>query len=218
MKIQANSRLVFAGDSVTDVGRAGQISEGFCDLGNGYPRVVAGWLGAIYPELNIRVTNMGISGNNSRDLLKRFETDVIALKPDWLSIMIGINDVWRQFDIPFIPEDAVSIEEYEQNVDKMLTAAKAVVKGGIVLMTPYYIESNPEDAMRKTMDRYGAVCRKLAQKHQTLFIDTQELMLKLLRHRHSAFWAWDRVHPNWQGHTAIARRFLQEIDFDFNRD
>ena len=218
MKIQARSRLVFTGDSVTDVDRARPFAEGlFNPLGNGYPNIVAGMLTAVYPELMIRVTNTGTSGNTSADLLQRFDEEVLALNPDWLSIMIGINDVWRQFDVPQIPEQSVSLADYEKNLDCMLAKATAQVKGGIILMTPYYIESNAEDAMRKTMDAYGAVCRKLAEKYQTLFIDTQAVMLELLKHTHSAFWAWDRVHPNFNGHTAIARKFLQTIDFDFNR-
>ena len=101
-----------------------------------------------YPELNIRVTNSGISGNTSRDLLNRFERDVLALKPNWVSICIGINDVWRQFDCPAIPECAVQPAEYRENLEKMLTALQGKVKG-IFLLTPYYMEPNREDPMRK---------------------------------------------------------------------
>lgn len=59
---------------------------------------------SVYPERNIRVVNMGINGNTSLDLKARFESDALALKPDWLSIMVGVNDVWRQFDSPASPE------------------------------------------------------------------------------------------------------------------
>lgn len=89
-------RIVFAGDSVTDMGSTNPMGEGlFEGLGKSYVRVIENMLVSWYPELNIRVTNSGISGNTSRDLLNRFERDVLALKPNWVSICIGINDVWR---------------------------------------------------------------------------------------------------------------------------
>ena len=85
------------------------------------------------------MTNSGIGGNTSRDLLQRFDRDVVSLKPDWVSICIGINDVWRQFDSPAIPDEQVSPEEYRFNVEKMILSVKDNVKG-IFLMTPYYME------------------------------------------------------------------------------
>ena len=96
-------RIVFAGDSVTDMESAQPVGEGlFENVGKSYVRIVENMLAAFYPEIYIRVTNSGISGNTSRDLLQRFDRDVVSLKPDWVSICIGINDVWRQFDSPAI--------------------------------------------------------------------------------------------------------------------
>nr|WP_304956098.1 GDSL-type esterase/lipase family protein [uncultured Acetatifactor sp.] len=131
-------RIVFAGDSVTDMGSAQPVGEGlFENLGMGYVRIIDNLLAACYPERKIRVTNSGVSGNTSRDLLARFQSDVVDLKPDWVSICIGINDVWRQY------EDYCKI-------------------------------------------------------------------------RHSAFIAWDRVHPNRVGATLMARAFLEKCEFDYN--
>lgn len=151
-------RIVFAGDSVTDMGSTNPVGEGlFEGLGKSYVRVIENMLVSWYPELNIRVTNSGISGNTSRDLLNRFERDVLALKPNWVSICIGINDVWRQFDCPAIPECAVQPAEYRENLEKMLTALQGTVKG-IFLLTPYYMEPNREDPMRK---KNGRILRHL---------------------------------------------------------
>ena len=123
-------RIVFAGDSVTDMGSANPVGEGLFDnLGHGYVRVVENMLSACYPEVLVRVTNSGISGNTSRDLLNRFDRDVVALNPDWVSICIGINDVWRQFDTPAIPDGQVMPEEYEQNMEAMIGKVKGKVKG-----------------------------------------------------------------------------------------
>ena len=94
MIFENGDRIVFAGDSVTDMGSAQPVGEGLFDnVGRSYVRVIENMLVAWYPERNIRVTNSGISGNTSRDLLARYDRDVVALKPQWVSICIGINDV-----------------------------------------------------------------------------------------------------------------------------
>src|SRR5690349_1984671 len=98
MIIQPDSKLVMIGDSITDCGRARPVGEGpYEGLGAGYVALVDGLINAASPELRIRVVNMGISGNTVRDLKARWKSDVLDLEPDWLSVMIGINDVWRHF-------------------------------------------------------------------------------------------------------------------------
>ena len=208
-------RIVFAGDSVTDMESANPVGEGLFDnLGRSYVRVIENMLVAWYPELNIRITNAGISGNTSRDLLARFDRDVVSLDPDYVSICIGINDVWRQFDCPAMPDYAVMPEEYEQNVEKMILAVKDRVKG-VFLCSPYYIEPNREDMMRRRMDEYVGICRALAEKHGCVFVDFQRLYADFCRIRHSCCIAWDRVHPNQMGATLMAREFLKYCGFDY---
>ena len=203
-------RIVFAGDSVTDMESAQPVGEGlFENVGKSYVRIVENMLAAFYPEVYLRVTNSGIGGNTSRDLLQRFDRDVVSLKPDWVSICIGINDVWRQFDSPAIPDEQVSPEEYRSNVEKMILSVKDNVKG-IFLMTPYYMEPNGEDWMRKRMDTYGAICSELAEKYGCRFIDLQAVFNDYFQYRHSSYIAWDRIHPNQIGATVIARAFLEK--------
>jgi len=217
MLFENMDRIVFTGDSVTDMERARPVGEGLFDnVGRGYVRVVENMLNAWYPEVLIRVTNTGTDGNTSRDLRARFQTDVVDLKPDWVSICIGINDVWRQFDSPAIPDDHVTPEEYEENLEAMILAVKEAVKG-IFLLSPYYMEPNKTDPMRARMDAYGAVCRKLAEKHGCRFVDLQETFDRYFQHRHSSYIAWDRVHPNQVGATIIAKAFLEQCGFEFER-
>ena len=165
MIFQNYDRIVFAGDSVTDMGSDCPIGEGLFDgVGRSYVRVIENMLVAWYPELNIRITNSGISGNTSRDLLERFDRDVVSLKPQWVSICIGINDVWRQFDCPAMPDTHVLPDEYEANLEKMILAVKDNVKG-IFMLTPYYMEPNENDMMRARMDEYCAIWKKLSDKY-----------------------------------------------------
>lgn len=208
-------RIVFAGDSVTDMGSVNPVGEGLFDnVGRSYVRVIENMLAVYYPERRIRVTNSGISGNTSRDLLQRFDRDVVDLKPDWVSICIGINDVWRQFDSPAILSDAVDTEEYEKNVEQMILKVKDSVKG-IFILTPYYMEPNREDMMRKRMDEYSAICKKLADKYGCIFVDFQKMYEDYCKIRHSSYIAWDRIHPNQVGATLMAREFLKKCEFEY---
>ena len=214
MIFQNGDRIVFAGDSVTDMGSAQPVGEGLFDnVGRSYVRVIENMLSAYYPELRIRVTNCGTSGNTSRDLRARWDRDVIALKPDWVCICIGINDVWRQFDCPAMPDSHVYPDEYEANLSAMIESVKDKVKG-VFLLTPYYIEPNREDFMRARMDEYVAINKKLADKYGCTLVDFQQMYEDYCKIRHSSYIAWDRVHPNQVGATLMARTFLDACGFD----
>ena len=211
-------RIVFAGDSVTDMGSTQPVGEGLFDsVGRSYVRVIENMLSAYYPEVRVRVTNSGVSGNTTRSLLARWERDVLNLKPQWVSICIGINDVWRQFDSPSNPDSAVMPDEYEANLRVMLDSLRGEVKG-VFLITPYYMEPNRTDWMRARMDEYGAICRRLADEYGCIFVDAQAAFDRYFRFRHSGAIAWDRVHPNQVGATVIAREFLRHCDFDFTHE
>lgn len=215
MKLQKDSKLVMIGDSITDAGRAQPVGEGLFDaLGRGYVSLVDALLGTVYPELGIRVVNMGTGGHTVRDLARRWQTDVLELKPDWLSVMIGTNDVWRQFDSPRRPETHVLPDEYEQTLDALVTRTLPLIPN-IVLMTPFYLEPNRADPMRRRMDEYGTVVQKLAAKHGTLFVNTQAAFDEVLTVCYPATIAWDRVHPSQTGHMVLARAFLDTVGFQW---
>jgi lysophospholipase L1-like esterase len=215
LQIAANAKLLMIGDSITDAERARPVGEGlFGAIGKGYVAQVDALLGSAYANRQIRVVNMGSSGNTVRDLKARWQQDVIAQNPDWLSVMIGINDVWRQFDLPRQKEIHVPPDEYERTLDELVAQTKPRLKG-LVLMTPFHIEALREDAMRARMDAYGAAVKRLAQKHGLLVVDMQAAYDRVLKHVHSAALAWDRVHPNHIGHMLMARAFLDAVGFDW---
>lgn len=212
-------RIVFAGDSITDAGSKNPVGEGLFDnVGRGYVRAIESMLAAYYPETRLRVTNSGISGNTSRELLARWQRDVLDLEPDWVSICIGVNDVWRQFDSPAITSSHVLPDEYRQNVSEMIESLDSNKVKGIFILSPYYMENCREDRMRARMDEYTAICRELAEKYGCIFIDLQAMFDKYLKHRHSSSLAWDRVHPNQIASHIIAREFLKHCDFDYHHE
>ena len=212
MKLEKNSKLLFIGDSVTDCGRQQPVGEGIFDgnYGNGYVNIVRALLAVDYADMNIRPVNMGTSGNNVLDLKARWETDVLAQKPDWVSVMIGINDIWRQFDSPLMPETHVTYEVYCVTLEELV--AKTIDKvSGMVIMTPYFIEPRKDDPMRAMMDKYGAAAKTIAKKYGALIVDTQAVMDRLTQSIPTAAISWDRVHPNIKGHMALAKAFMETI-------
>ena len=217
MLIAPHSRLLMIGDSITDSQRLPEGEGLFEAIGRGYVACVDALLGSVYPAHAIRVTNMGVSGNTVRDLDARWQQDVLDRQPDWLAIMIGINDVWRQFDLPRQREQHVLADEYAATLERLVATTRPTL-AGLVLMTPYYLEPNREDAMRRQMDHYGAIVKEIAQRHDALLVDTQAAFDHLLAHWYPAALAWDRVHPNHIGHMTLARAFLDAVGFRWHPD
>lgn len=215
MKIEKNSRLLFIGDSVTDCGRGYPIGEGNA-IGDGYVKNIHGLLSAFYPDYRICVENTGISGNTVRDLKNRWKSDVLDLHPDWLSIMIGINDVGRQFDSFYRTEKYVYLDEYRQTLNELVAKTKGCVKG-LVLMTPFFIESRQNDPMRMMLESYRDAVKNIARSNDILLVDTQQAFDDVMKHVPTASISWDRVHPGIQGHMVLAKAFLNAIGFNWNR-
>jgi lysophospholipase L1-like esterase len=213
MKILPHSKLVMIGDSITDCGRVRPVAEGMDGaLGNGYVSLVQALINATYPAQQLRIINMGIGGNTVRDLVARWPTDVLALQPDWLSIMIGINDVWRQFDTPSATTGHVSRAEFSQTLESLVRETRPRLQG-LILMSPFFIEPNRADPMRAMMDEYGAVVRQLAERYDALFVDTQDALDVAMTHIQPTALAGDRVHPNLTGHMILARAFLEAVGY-----
>jgi lysophospholipase L1-like esterase len=213
MKLPPASTVLLIGDSITDAGRdpSGEATPwGQPGFGHGYVGLIEAWLGATRPQDRIRLINRGTSGNTVRDLKARWQTDVLDLKPDWVSIMIGVNDVWRQYDTPLRTELHVPLDEYTRTLEELVTRTRPLVTG-LVLATPFVIEGNQADPMRSTMDAYGSVVRDLAQKHDAHFVDIQAALDEVLVHTHPMTLAWDRIHPNTTGHMIMARAFLKTL-------
>ena len=206
---KANQTLLFVGDSITDCGRERPVGQRWNSLGGGYVSFVDSIMGVVIPGTPITVLNTGISGNRVTDLEARWQSDVLFLEPNWLSVMIGINDVWRQFDSEPGAEQ-VEPEQYEL-VYRSVLAKTRLQLDGLVLMTPYFLETNREDPMRLKMDAYGTITKKLAVEFNAIFVDTQATFDHYLAHQPTESPCADRVHPNELGHMILARAFLNAL-------
>jgi lysophospholipase L1-like esterase len=218
MIIQPNTRLLFIGDSITDCGRARPFGEGGFELalGNGYVSLVDAALTSTYPDFRIRIVNMGVSGNTIRDLKSRWTSDVLALKPNWLSVMIGINDVWGHFSLLGSFRQNIAEDEFANTLNELLQQVRPNLQG-MILMTPYILEPDRQDPMRKMMDRYGEVVKEIAEQQAAILVDTQADFDRVLAWIDPSQLADDRIHVNLPGHMILARAFLEAIGFSWER-
>lgn len=211
MKIELKNTWVMVGDSITACQR--DVSNP-ADLGTGYVSFVDGLLIACYPSRHIRVLNRGVPGDTVRELKKRWQTDVLELKPDWLSVCIGINDVWQQFDGAHEGQSHITLPEYARTLDALLTIARPILKG-LVLLTPYFIQPRGEP-LRTRMDEYGAAVQQLAQRHQAIFVDTQSVFDHAVEQVPVETLTWDCAHLTIPGHMLLAWAVLQALGFEWS--
>lgn len=201
-------RIVMIGDSITDCGRR----DTFAPYGNGYVSLVHAFITARYPELDLQFENRGISGDTVRHLEARWDEDAIALKPDWLSVKIGINDVWRAFGVN--AHEAVPPAEYETTLRALLRRAVDETGCKLIVMEPYVIEKNPADPQLLRTRELGWIARMIAEEFDAITVRTQDAFDAVLRYSEPAAWAADRIHPNLAGHAVIARAFLNAVGFE----
>ncbi len=207
MLFQPQQKILFVGDSITDCGRRGPAAP----YGNGYMSLVRSLLMACYPHLELRFVNRGVSGDTSRDLQARWERDILAEQPDWLSVMIGINDVWRAFSSN--PHEAVPLPEYEATLRALLTSVRE--QGArLIVMTPYMIEPDPQVPMRRQMDWYSAAVECIAAEQDAVLVHTQQAFDIVLRETAPEDWAPDQIHPNQPGHAVLALAWLRAVGFE----
>lgn len=205
MEFADGDRIVFIGDSITDAGRRDRCAP----YGDGYVSLVRAFVTARHPALRLTWANHGIGGNTVRDLAARWETDALGAEPTWLSVMIGINDVWRAFNGK--PEGAVPIDEYEKTLRSLLRRAVDVTGCRLILADPYVIEPDRQEPQRARSDRYGAVVAALAGEFGAVHVPTQRAFDEVLAVSPAQAWAADRIHPVLAGHAVIADAFLRAL-------
>lgn len=207
--IAPGSRIVFAGDSITDSGR----TEGRGGaLGEGFVAEIARLLPARWPDMNAEIISTGISGFNSRDLLARWRDDVLAHEPDWVSLLVGINDC-RQ--CMFHDDRGVSPAEYASNCRELVSLTLA--QGSqMVLVDPFWMfePGGLDDATRSVLaelDAYIATIATLAEEFGLVRVRAHELFARQLEHRPLVAVGPDRVHPTVAGHTVLALGWLTAL-------
>jgi lysophospholipase L1-like esterase len=171
---------------------------------------VRAFVTARHPELGLTWFNTGVSGDTVRDLDRRWQEDVIALKPDWLSVMIGINDIWRAFEGR--DTEAVAIDEYSETLRRLVKRAVDETGCKLILAGPYYIEADQAEPQLVETRRYAEVVAGIAAEFGALHVQSQLAFDRALATTGSQDWAHDRIHPNLPGHAVLAQAFLDVLE------
>lgn len=194
MIVDKKDRLLFMGDSITDSNRNYQaIPAGWSSWGDGYVHLINAYTTALLPQMELMIVNRGVSGDTVVDLKKRWK-----------------DDVWRHFDGTFAQTELVGIERFESELRDLIEQTLPNVKG-MILLSPFMVEANKEDPLRKMLANYQQVLAKVAQEYGILLGDTQEKFDDFLLYQSSYVLSSDRVHPSTAGHVLIAKTWLETV-------
>ncbi len=205
-RLKKKSVILFQGDSITDAGRKREITEPNRAeaLGRGYPALVAGELLADYPDHDLQIYNRGISGNKIPDLAARWERDAIDLKPDILSIKIGVNDYWHT--IAFGNKYKGTVDDYETGYRELIERTLNENRGvQIVICDPFTLRD------WKEYKGYQRRAKKIADEFRLTWVDFQGAFDQALDAADSKFWAGDGVHPSTPGHALMAQTWRAAV-------
>ncbi len=200
--------VLFQGDSITDCGRDREDDK---SLGTGYASKLAGVYDNLFPGHKVNFINRGVSGDRTCDLVRRYNKDFKEVQPDFISILIGINDVWRKYD----SNDPTSIGQFEQNYRTVLEAIKREIpKARIMILEPFLVHTMEErTAWRVDLDPVIGVTRKLAHEYADYYLPLDGILNCYRNKGYSdAQLAEDCVHPSPQGHGIIAYEYMKLLE------
>ncbi len=206
-------RILFQGDSITDCGRSREV---LTDVGNGYPYLVRAHYGLEKPG-QFEIVNRGISGNRSVDVYARIKQDIINLKPDYMSLLIGVNDVWHELGGRC---NGVSAEKFEKIYDMLIgEVLEALPDLKIMILEPFVLEASATAATEEEPDRWdnfrsevplrAAAAKRIAQKYGLPFVALQEKFDEAAKKAPANYWLADGVHPTPVGHFIIKEEWLK---------
>ena len=205
--------FLFQGDSITDAGRN---RENDALRGNGYPNLVSAELMFDYPG-QFQAINRGVSGFRVVDLYARMKKDIVLLKPDYLSILIGVNDVWHDFaELP----NGVSDKKYRKVYDMLIEEIKEELPDiKIYILEPFVLRASATeerwDEFKHEVTLRAQSAKWVAEKHNLTFIPLQDKFDALCEVCPASYWLRDGVHPTAAGHELIARELLKAAKKDF---
>jgi acyl-CoA thioesterase I len=197
--------VLFQGDSITDTFRKRDVAD---DLGQGYASIAAAWYQALYPEHMVRFVNRGIDGNTVLNLKDRWQEDCIDLKPDLVSILIGVNDT----SCAMQNLDNSSLEEFEAAYRDILCQTKET--GADLLLIEPFVLPYPDSKLvwRKELDARIFVVRTLAREFEATLVPMDGLFAQAAARREPVFWSYDGIHPSAPGHALIAQAWLDAAE------
>ena len=211
LSLPKGTTILFQGDSITDAGRdkKNQIANQQKALGAGYAWMAASHLLIKNPQLNLTIHNRGISGNKVHQLANRWDKDCLDLKPDILSIMIGVNDIWHGLNGKY----EGTVKTYEDDfLSLMERTRKALPKTQFVICEPFVLRCGAvNDKWFPEFDRYRAAARKVADQNNATFVPFQSMFDEAVQYAPPKHWAGDGVHPSSHGASLMAHFWTQSV-------
>lgn len=212
-RLKNNAVILFQGDSITD-GNRGRNEDPNHIMGHGYAFSIASRVGFDYHEKKYVFHNRGISGNKVTDLADRWQKDTLDVKPDVLSILVGINDA---NSVILNRQPVVSVEKYEETYNRLLEQTRAAFPEIVfVLCEPFILKvgriKENWDAYHSDIVQRQAVVRKLAEKHNAVYVGFQDVFNKACERTAADYWIWDGVHPTVAGHELMAREWMKQVE------
>lgn len=193
-------KLLFQGDSITDAGRDRNNPH---DLGQGYPKYAAAILQENYPDVDFEFIDLGISGDQTKDLVARLQSDFIDVQPDVVSIMIGVNDTWHHAaDRSWIPN-----EVFEERYRTVLKAIKEKTNAKIMIIEPFLIPVEDKLFFREDLAPKIEIIRKLAREYADAYLPTDGLLQSAFIGDDPLSYAADGVHPTAKGAAYIGELY-----------
>ena len=205
MLIQAKNLVLFQGDSITDAGRNRAVSE---DLAGGYAGKAAALFAQRHPEMEVSFLNRGVGGDRSCDMLRRWTEDCVDLKPQVVSILIGINDTWRRYDANTL----TTVEEYKANYEEAIKQVKAM-GAKLVMIQPFLLPAEDKAHWRaEDLDAKQVACKELADQYADAYLPMDEIFKAYLAEHPDAVCSEDGVHPNDLGAQVIAEHWVNLVE------
>lgn len=209
--IKPENKILFIGDSITDVDRDRLDPS---DLGSGYPQLIAAYLLNKYPTYDLQILNRGIGGDRVIDLKNRWEEDCLELNPDIVSILIGINDIWYYIGSEEERLDERALEKFEEDYRWMLKSLAHRTDARVVLIEPYVLPY-PKDRLnwRKHLDPRIQIVRRLANEYHTVLVPLDGILnAQGIENGFQTYTGEDGVHPTLTGHAAIAEAWINYVN------
>lgn len=197
-------KILFQGDSITDAGRD---RSDYHNLGEGYPFYAAKYIKEDNPEIDFEFINLGISGNQTKDLVDRLQSDFIDVQPDIVSILIGINDTWHRAAF----RKWLSNKVFEENYRKVLTEIKEKTNAKIIMLEPFLLYAPDKEFFRKDLNPKIDIIRKLAKEFADVYIPLDGLFASASIGEDDLHWSEDGVHPNANGSEFIGDIYANTI-------
>jgi lysophospholipase L1-like esterase len=203
--------MLFQGDSITDADRdrANLAANTGAALGTGYPLLLAAALLEAHPEQDLRIFNRGVSGNKVPDLEARWEADTLALKPDMLSILIGVNDYWHTRTHGYTG----TVADYERQYAELLASTRRALPAvRLVVLEPFVLRTGVVDeTWLSPLAERRAIAERVAGHAGATYVSLQGALDRAAVHGGPAHWIGDGVHPTPAGHALIAKRWREAV-------